>query len=55
MEMGCLEDYGLWGFKESVVTKRLILSVLKKDIFLLKNNCFTDFCCLLSELNMNQS
>ena len=22
--------------------------------FLLKNNCFTEFCCFLSNLNMNQ-
>ena len=52
---GGLEDYGLWGFKESVVTKQLILSRFKKIMFLLKNDCFTDFCCLLPELNMNQS
>ena len=36
MEMGCLEDYGLWGFKESVVTKQLILSVLKRYFFIEK-------------------
>ena len=27
---------------------------LFKKIFLLKDNCFTEFCCFLSNLNMNQ-
>ena len=29
-------------------------SFFKKIIFLLKDNCFTEFCCFLSNLNMNQ-
>ena len=30
------------------------LSFSFKFIFLLKDNCFTEFCCFLSNLNMNQ-
>ena len=29
-------------------------SFFKQFIFLLKDNCFTEFCCFLSNLNMNQ-
>ena len=31
-----------------------ISGFLLKFIFLLKDNCFTEFCCFLSNLNMNQ-
>ena len=33
---------------------RITICFLNFTYFLLKDNCFTEFCCLLSNLNMNQ-
>ena len=33
---------------------RVILSLLLHFLFLLKDNCFTKFCCFLSNINMHQ-
>ena len=33
----------------------LLIIIFKFYLFLLKENCFTEFCCFLSNLNMNQS
>ena len=39
----------------SAVTTEWFFSFFKINLFLLlKDNCFTEFCCFLSNLNMNQ-
>ena len=53
----CLEsNKGFYLFKKNsyVMVKTVSLVVFFKLIyFLLKDNCFTEFCCFLSNLNMN--
>ena len=40
--------------RSAVKPIQLKILYLKKFSFLLKDNCFTEFCCFLSNLNMNQ-
>ena len=43
-----------WNFLPAIIHLFFSYLFLKLIYFLLKDNCFTEFCCLLSNLNMNQ-
>ena len=44
----------LWNSNSVYLGKSPRINYFFKFIFLLKDNCFTEFCCFLSNLNMNQ-
>ena len=47
VDLSCARMCLQWGFPAALIFKKIYL-------FLLKDNCFTEFYCFLSNLNMNQ-